>query len=491
MTRYFIVSFLIIFFALNVHGQTNPCEKLIFKTGFEPNTEEVLDGTGNRATDFMGLDNSTGFDWTDDLRADDRTFFMNYVDVTDGTNPEMLGANLAVDPDDETNTVLLTWQKDAEKQSGGYWSRVQGEIRNADFYEAYYKIRIRFDSSMAVINDNDWWIWGMLFEFKPNSDHSLSPRIIRDSETNQLVWGTHIRVNATGVNKAINTKVPIKFNTWQVMEFYGKAGDQDTGRYWLKIDGETLIDETTTTATNNTLWSIIQVFKVYGEMVHVLTDPSMGNKPSFNVWYDDFELWATSAGSLSAPTDLQAVPVSENQIDLSWTDNSDTEDGYRIERKTGDGNFSLINIVSADVTSYSNTFLSPGTTYSYRVFGYDNVLGNSAYSNVATATTQTQSTTDLNFREEQGLNVNIYPSPVYKDEILTIRYNSESLINSEDIFLEIYNIAGGKTYSNTFPVDFNKKGTINIPVKDIGGSGKYIARLKCDKLFTKKLFVVI
>ncbi len=89
-----------------------------------------------------------------------------------------------------------------------------------------------------------------------------------------------------------------------------------------------------------------------------------------------------------APTNLVAKAISKNQINLTWTDNSTNEDGFRIERCKGSTctNFALIATVSANVTSYSNTGLSANMTYRYRVYAY-NVSGNSGYSNTAAATT--------------------------------------------------------------------------------------------------------
>ena len=90
---------------------------------------------------------------------------------------------------------------------------------------------------------------------------------------------------------------------------------------------------------------------------------------------------------LAAPTNLVATTVSASEIDLAWTDNSDNEDGFRIERCSGAGctNFFEIATVGANVTTYHNTSLLAATSYSYRVRAY-NGAGTSAYSNVATAT---------------------------------------------------------------------------------------------------------
>jgi hypothetical protein len=50
-----------------------------------------------------------------------------------------------------------------------------------------------------------------------------------------------------------------------------------------------------------------------------------------------------------APTDLVASAVSTSQINLSWTDNSKDELGFRIERKTYGGTFTTIATVGANV----------------------------------------------------------------------------------------------------------------------------------------------
>ncbi len=89
----------------------------------------------------------------------------------------------------------------------------------------------------------------------------------------------------------------------------------------------------------------------------------------------------------AAPSSLSALTQSNTQINLTWTDNSNNEDGFKIEHKLNTAvTYTQIATVSANVTTFQNTGLTTNTGYSYRVRAY-NSGGNSGYSNAATATT--------------------------------------------------------------------------------------------------------
>ena len=89
-----------------------------------------------------------------------------------------------------------------------------------------------------------------------------------------------------------------------------------------------------------------------------------------------------------APGSLDGTAASSSQINLTWTDLSDNETGFKIERCTGAGcsDFAQIATTGLNVTSYSNTGLSASTSYSYRVRAY-NGAGDSGYANPVTVTT--------------------------------------------------------------------------------------------------------
>jgi uncharacterized protein (TIGR02145 family) len=68
-------------------------------------------------------------------------------------------------------------------------------------------------------------------------------------------------------------------------------------------------------------------------------------------------------------------------VDLSWTDKSTNESGFKIQRKTGTQTFADIGTTGKDVTIYSDKALTAGTTYTYRVYSYNNTGASPTYSN--------------------------------------------------------------------------------------------------------------
>jgi hypothetical protein len=97
---------------------------------------------------------------------------------------------------------------------------------------------------------------------------------------------------------------------------------------------------------------------------------------------------ATTLASIpAAPSGLTATAVATNQINLSWTDNSNNETGFKVERATSSGGpWTQIGTTGAGVSSYSSSGLSASTTYYYRVRA-TNSAGDSGYTAVASATT--------------------------------------------------------------------------------------------------------
>jgi hypothetical protein len=88
----------------------------------------------------------------------------------------------------------------------------------------------------------------------------------------------------------------------------------------------------------------------------------------------------------AAPSNLVATTFSSSQIDLTWTDNSNNENGFKVEQSTDGTTFTQIAMLNSNTVSYPVTALTASTTYYYRVVSF-NDAGNSQYSNMANATT--------------------------------------------------------------------------------------------------------
>jgi hypothetical protein len=93
------------------------------------------------------------------------------------------------------------------------------------------------------------------------------------------------------------------------------------------------------------------------------------------------------ASVIKAPTLLTAQKRSPTEISLTWTDNSNNEDGFKIERKTALGSFTIIDNVGKDQTSYNDIGLISGNVYTYRLFSFNSSGRSISYSNEANADT--------------------------------------------------------------------------------------------------------
>ena len=110
--------------------------------------------------------------------------------------------------------------------------------------------------------------------------------------------------------------------------------------------------------------------------------PNVAGDRDFSGQSDEISVITTP----NSPSLLSAKATSSSSIVLTWKDNSNNEDGFKIQRKEGEcdstNSWSQIVTKEANITTHTNTGLTPNTAYSYRVRAY-NTGGNSAYSNCA------------------------------------------------------------------------------------------------------------
>ena len=141
----------------------------------------------------------------------------------------------------------------------------------------------------------------------------------------------------------------------------------------------------------------------------------------------------------SAPGNLVATAIGVSQVNLSWTASTDNVAvaGYLVERQDP-GNPSFVQMGTSTGTSYNDTGLAAGSSYSYRVRAIDGAQNLSDYSGVASATTLTgiAATDDFN-RADGALGVD-WAKPVPASEQTLVIVNKQVTPDIEDTHCYAY-----------------------------------------------------
>jgi uncharacterized protein (TIGR02145 family) len=87
------------------------------------------------------------------------------------------------------------------------------------------------------------------------------------------------------------------------------------------------------------------------------------------------------------PENLTGEVISTTAINLTWTDRSANETGFKIERKKGTETYAVIGTTETNVTIFNDTEFAPNTTYTYRVYSYNSGGNSPTYSNEISLTT--------------------------------------------------------------------------------------------------------
>jgi PKD repeat protein len=127
------------------------------------------------------------------------------------------------------------------------------------------------------------------------------------------------------------------------------------------------------------------------------TDSTAGNTVLDKVNVDQlFIKTVTAAGDPpAAPTAMAVNAATSGTLSLNWMDNSLDETSFTIERSIDGTTFSVLTTVDVDINTFTDTGLSAGTTYWYRVFA-SNASGSSTLSDSASGTTLAGAAITLN-----------------------------------------------------------------------------------------------
>jgi len=161
-------------------------------------------------------------------------------------------------------------------------------------------------------------------------------------------------------------------------------------------------------------------------------------------------------------------------VNLTWTDNSLVEENYQIKRsETSGGPYTIVTVVPANITAYTDFNREENTEYCYIVCAYNAVATGCGPEDCATTGLASTVFDDLNAA------ITIYPNPA------TNYFELELSGVNGDINVSIYNQIGEVMFD-----DMLFGGAARRIELDNFASGMYMIRLQTDDGFTTKKLVV-
>jgi hypothetical protein len=174
------------------------------------------------------------------------------------------------------------------------------------------------------------------------------------------------------------------------------------------------------------------------------------------------------------PAGIHADAVSETQIELTWTDMSDNEEGFELMRSEKEENIWIkIAELDSNTLTFSDDNLYKGTTYHYMIRA-TNKFGNSDWSESASATTL-----GINALNTPSEFMAIYPNPL-KNDNLSIQFGD----NSEKQII-VTKLSGEVVYKTSIRETFFQLD------RALFNPGIYLISMTVDnRIFNKKIIVL-
>ena len=171
--------------------------------------------------------------------------------------------------------------------------------------------------------------------------------------------------------------ISLKWTDNSTVESGYKVERKEGGGAWVEINADNIAANTTTYADTTA-----QEGKTYTYRVRAWRDYA------YSPDYSGYSNEVTATISLiAAPTNLTAT-AGVNSITLNWKDNSDNETHFIIERREEGEGWGQMDSVGANITTFTDTLVLPGKTYTYKVNAVKEgtPISSSPYSNEVTVT---------------------------------------------------------------------------------------------------------
>ncbi|KAA3596776.1 MAG: hypothetical protein DWQ06_14615 [Calditrichaeota bacterium] len=157
--------------------------------------------------------------------------------------------------------------------------------------------------------------------------------------------------------------------------------------------------------------------------------------------------------TLVAPTNLSASSISNSSLKLNWSDNSDSELKFVIERSNDNDNFSRIDSVDADISEFIDVNLDSTQSYFYRVIAH--TTNNSAMTN----TIEVSYLGNTFFKKVTSEFNDISALTVSPDNSKVIFLEEDNSINALDVNIELMDLWSVSNSSDLWRLSFFPDGS--------------------------------
>jgi len=192
---------------------------------------------------------------------------------------------------------------------------------------------------------------------------------------------SNIATVTTGIAPAAATELTAIATATTVEIMWNDNSNNETGFLIQRNVGAGDFSELTQVASNTS--SYIDMALTPGESYgyRVIAFNATGSADFSNTANVTIDTIPNTASGVSA-----SLSSDSSSVSITWQDESANENGFVIERNVNSGSFSDLVTLGSDITTYTDSSVSAGTTYSYRVRAF-NAIGDAELSNEVSVTT--------------------------------------------------------------------------------------------------------
>lgn len=186
---------------------------------------------------------------------------------------------------------------------------------------------------------------------------------------------------------------------------------------------------------------------------------------------------------MNTPTNFNLLQIkNQNKVKLTWTDNSKSELGYKIERKeSSQTNFSEIATVGDNIETYTDESVLNKLMYLYRIKGFNDET-QSGYTNVGAVIVNMESET---LKPSEFVLYQNFPNPFNPSTVITFEIPKRSfvVVKVYDVIgKEIETLVGSEKEAGLYELTFNAK---DLP------SGIYFYQIQSGEFTRTKKMILI